>query len=197
MTETKVDLRKRNKPPARHYDDDTKASALAVLASCGGNCQEASRLTGIPPRTLAYWGDHPTSGAVRAAQPIREQLLANMIEKLMFRLLRSSRGKISGAKLPAVLNGFVHLFDRLQLLKRSTQVGESESVPGINLGNLTSDELRLMRDLIEKAGGSTAGLDDDGEIEVVGADEVLAVEGEEIEDDGKVVGLTNSVPEGM
>lgn len=174
------------RPVARLYSDDTRASALAILASCGGNVGEAARLTGIPSRTLANWRDRPTSGAVRASQPIREELLGQAMERLIWKLLRSAKGKVGNAKLPAVLNGLAHMFDRWRLLKQSSITTTCDSVPSLNLGNLSTEELRAMMALIQKAGGSTEGLaDDDNYEEAEIIDEAEAISGGDSQhDDG-------------
>ncbi len=176
-----AEITNRPRLPKKVYDDDTKASALAILASVGGNVSEASRLTDIPARTLAHWRDRPVSGAVRAAQPVKDALLAQSMERILWRLTRAVRGKIGKAKLPAVINGFSHLFDRWRLLQQSTAASTNEALPTINLGNLTSEELRTMNDLIRKAGGSTEGLDEDNSVEVVDRDEALNIAPNEVE----------------
>ncbi len=139
----------------RKWTDQDRLSALAVLASCGGNLEQASRETGVPPRTLAFWRDRPASGQTRAALPIRQELMAQAFERLIWRLLRQSKGKMKEAKLPAVLNGVAVLFDRLKTLRDGSQSGavNAAATGGLDLSKLSSDELRDLHRLIGKAGG--------------------------------------------
>jgi hypothetical protein len=142
----------------RKWSEDERVNALTVLASCGGNIERASRECGVPASTLRFWRDRPMSGRTRAGIVVRSELLAQSIERLLWRLLRSAKGKISGAKLPAVLNGFSHLFDRLRLLRADvTAGGNVDSLPSatVDLSRLSADELRILQGLMEKASAET------------------------------------------
>jgi hypothetical protein len=139
----------------RRWSAQDRIDALAVLASCGGNVEEASRQTGVPPRTLAFWRDRPASGQDRAALAVREELLSQSLERLMWKLVRGAKGKIEGAKLPAVLNGFAVMFDRWKTLRDRAGSGTANAgaTGGLNLDALSSEELRTLLALIGKAGG--------------------------------------------
>lgn len=150
----------------RTYDDVTRANALAVLAACNGNIALASRETGIPARTLASWREKPMSGSLRTAVAVREQLLGQSLERLLWRLLRSAKGKIKDAKLPAVLNGIGVLFDRWRLIRTQPTSDTGDVSGGLDLSRLSSDQLRQLMELVELAGGDRAALGLDSPIVV-------------------------------
>lgn len=47
----------------RHYSDDDRAAALAVLASNNGNLSRTARETGVPRTTLIKWSREPDRAA--------------------------------------------------------------------------------------------------------------------------------------
>lgn len=149
----------RLKRKVREYTDLERAHALAALASAGGNLAEASRLTAIPERTIAAWRERPMTGQQRATVAVREQLMGQMFERIIWRLAREVKGKLSDAKLPALLNGIGTLFDRLRLLRANPTTPEADLVPGgLDLSRLTADELRQLLDLVSRAGGDPSQL---------------------------------------
>lgn len=136
----------------RTYTDLERANALAVLAACGGNVTRAARECGIPEKTLAYWRDRPTSGQLRATVAIREQLMGQSIERMLWRLIRSMKGKVREAKLPGVVNAFGLMFDRLRLLRSNPTTQPEDLAPdGLDLSRLTADELRTLQAIVSKA----------------------------------------------
>lgn len=140
----------------RKWSDADKVNALAVLASCGGNIEAAARQTKIPASTLRIWRDRPASGTVRATLAVREELLAQSLERLLWRLGRSARHKIADAKLAAVMSSFALVFDRWKTLRDRTASGAANAgaSAGLDLGKLSSEELRALMSLVGKAGGS-------------------------------------------
>lgn len=175
----------------RKWSDEDKVRALTTLASCGGNVEETSRLTGIPAATIRFWRDRPATGKERATLAVREELLSQSLEKTLWRLGRSIREKIPGAKLAAVSTTFAALFDRWRTLRdrSSTGVANAGASAGLDLSLLSSDELRQLEALITKAGGPV-GLDIGNE----GGRDALAVGGPlALEDvDGSPVVLVNA-----
>lgn len=144
----------------RVYTDVEKAHALSVLASCNGNLAQASRETGVPVRTLASWREKPMAGSVRAAVPIRDALMAQTMERIIWRLFRTVRGKLSEAKLPGVVNAIATLFDRLRILRAQPTLAEGPAAPPLDYSKLTADEIRTLLALVDKAGGDAGQLAD-------------------------------------
>lgn len=138
----------------RQYTDQEKADALAAVAANGGNVAGTAREIGIPMRTLKNWHDQPNIGGVRAILPIREQLMAQFLESLMNKILKETRGQISGARLPALTGAFTAIFDRWRVLKVSPTINPEDSASGLDLSKLSMDELKSLQSLLEKAGGS-------------------------------------------
>lgn len=59
----------------RHYSDNERAEALAILAANGGNLSATSRTTGVPRATLQLWIAEPD----RAAPPeVRQEKVFNL-----------------------------------------------------------------------------------------------------------------------
>ena len=79
----------------RHYSDEQKATALAVLASNGGNVDRTARELGMPRKTLDRWakgGVHPD--VARSGQEKRRPL-AELFEDIA----RRSLGYVTDEKL--------------------------------------------------------------------------------------------------
>lgn len=139
----------------RTYTDVERAHALAVLAGCNGNLSECHRLTGIPVRTIASWREKPMAGSLRVQVAEREALMAQMVERLLWKLGRAAKGALADAKLPGIINGMGTLFTMLRLLRANptTDPADGTVAAGFDLTKLSADELRTLLDLVARAGG--------------------------------------------
>lgn len=61
----------------RHYSDNDRAAALAVLAANDGNLSRTARETGVPLTTLKAWADAPDRAA---PSEVRDELTRRLFE---------------------------------------------------------------------------------------------------------------------
>lgn len=71
----------------RHYSDEDRAAALAVLASNGGNMTRSAREAGVPEATLRRWAAAPERAAPAALQGQKRADLADVFGDIVHRSL--------------------------------------------------------------------------------------------------------------
>jgi len=127
----------------RRYDKRTKAAA--VVEAERTNMEAASETLGIPPKTIAYWMDHPQFAALRAKT--REQLAEGSIVLANLAQAELQRKVLAGEVEPrdlAVIYGIA--IDKGQLL--SGQVTHrTETVTG----GMNDHERAALHDLLLEA----------------------------------------------
>lgn len=103
----------------RHYSDEDRASALAVLEANGGNVSQTSRELGIPRGTLRRW---QAGGAPPPAQMRQEKKasLLDLLEERLRQILGIPVSEDAGLQSLAIFAGV--LFDKYLLLQgKATQ----------------------------------------------------------------------------
>ena len=78
----------------RHYSDEERATALAVLTANGGNVTRSAREVGVSRKTLAYWRDNP-NGAAPA--DLRHEKVDDLLA--MWRRIAAKAGALTDATL--------------------------------------------------------------------------------------------------
>lgn len=95
---------------------------------------------------------------MRAGVAVRNVLMAQALESLLWRALKGARGKIRGAKLSSVNQLIGLAFDRLRLLREQNSGQGQELAPAqVDLSRLSAEELRQLAAIMAKAGGEMGG----------------------------------------
>lgn len=112
----------------RHYSDEARAAALAVLDANGGNLKRSAREAGVPASTLALWRDAPE----RAASPeVRTQTRETMAD-VYGRIAKRGTELLGGA---------------LDLLSPNEVAGDPKLLTAINtVTGTAADKERVLRD---------------------------------------------------
>jgi transposase-like protein len=86
--------------PRRHYSDDERAAALAMLRANGGNVSSTNRLMGGPYTTMRQWATGERCGKLthlRHQKKRNEGVLAGLFERAVWELLERVGGKLEDA----------------------------------------------------------------------------------------------------
>jgi transposase-like protein len=101
----------------RRYSDDERAACLAALASNGGDVAKTAREVGVPYHTLKHWADGKRHPEARQMANGKKPDLADMLEDLAYRAVRTSRRGLRHLKADraAVVAGIA--IEKMQLLR--------------------------------------------------------------------------------
>lgn len=72
------------KSQRRHYSDEARAAALAVLDANGGNLTRAAREAGVPLSTLKHWRDDRDRAAPAELRKGKADDLATVYERIAY-----------------------------------------------------------------------------------------------------------------
>ncbi len=126
----------------RVYSDEEVATALATLASNGGNVKKTAKQLNIPRMTLATWAKTGTQTRPQVVTLVTEKKaeLSDEIELATVSLAKAIPAKIPDASLIHTATSLGILADKLQNLRGGTPAG-----PTVNIFNqitaMSRDEL--------------------------------------------------------
>ena len=120
----------------KFYTDDERAQALAFLDACRGNVLEASRRSGVPEKTLAYWRDGgATNRQTAKLRGIKKDDMAALLEQFVKAALPVAIEKVDEAPAGQLLMSVGIAVDKILLLaeyeeyKNDGKQPESRSLP--------------------------------------------------------------------
>lgn len=117
----------------RSYSDKERAEALAVLDSTkkGGvpNYSEASRLAGVPRKTIEEWDKGRVNSDVAEIRQHKKGELADCLSVVAHELVEAIGGKIAEASLQQVATSMGIVVDKMQLLRgEPTSISQSQGM---------------------------------------------------------------------
>lgn len=101
----------------RHYSDETRAAALAVLKANGGNVARTARETDVPEATLREWRQAPDRAAPTEVRAQKEADLADLYEAEIRAVFEAAGMKRGDASWSALMVGLGILTEKHQLVR--------------------------------------------------------------------------------
>lgn len=129
----------------RHYSDDDRASALAVLASNGGNISRTARETGVPRTTIIKWARDPELAAPSTTRQEKAFDLAAMFQAelaAVFDAMGRRRGQAHYSDLSRAAGIYT---DKLMALGNNLPTQPVDITSGGKPIESTADALALLR----------------------------------------------------
>lgn len=129
----------------RHYSDNDRASALAVLAANNGNLTRTSRETGVPLTTLKAWSDAPDRAApseVRSEKAFDLMALFQAELAAVFDAMGRRRGQAHYSDLSRAAGIFT---DKMMALGNNLPTQPVDITSGGKPIESTADALALLR----------------------------------------------------
>jgi transposase-like protein len=117
MTTDTLTVQSINKRRVRTYSDREKAKALTALDLAKGNCNEASRMTGIHEATIRYWRDRNIHNDVVEFHAEEKQELAERFEELAHLYISQAVTTVEHSKGTQAIVGAATATDKMRLLR--------------------------------------------------------------------------------
>ncbi len=111
----------------RHYSEEDKATALAVLAANNGDLRKTARDLGIPKSTLERW-IYIQNTVVSAIADTKKKELSTELEELAYKIVGVMPDKLASANLQQLATSLGITIDKMQLLQgRPTERSETRA----------------------------------------------------------------------
>lgn len=129
----------------RHYSDNDRAAALAVLAANGGNLSRTARETGVPRATLQLWMAEPDRAAPPEVRQEKAFDLAAMFQAELDAVFEAMGRKRSQAHYSDLSRAAGIYTDKLMALGNSMPTQQVDITTGGKPLESTADALALLR----------------------------------------------------
>lgn len=136
----------------RHYSDNERAEALAILAANGGNLTGTARAIGIPRKTLALWATAPDRAAPAEVRQEKSTDLATLFRDelaAVFDAMAKRRGQAHYSDLSRAAGIYT---DKLMALSNSLPTQPVDVTSGGKPIATTEEALALLRAAYRDAG---------------------------------------------